>query len=360
MHSAFVGGTAGGLLHLATTDLQSNLPPAFGFARDFARLYLTRLCQTPADGESGSVPPIPQPSETDLAFQVLQAPPMQGCEYLTADVLATWWTDLDTLVRDRDRAPRGRGPGLPQRAKPAVAARRPRDVPPRREQARPGAPVRVSGDLSFPAVGPGTSAARAAGQGPAAIRRSEEPAGTPFALGADPARGRAQPADQGDWSSRARSIIPWPGHRARRTGSFRTSRSSRRAAWSSGCRTGGSRVIRLGPWSTSRSTPARRVRLSVGRPARFLRGRDARWRAAHRGRARAAARVGRRTGGHSKGNGSRSTARSWPRPEHWKKVERDTRENGLSFYEGMRLLSGVPQETRRSVISRVKITSGSD
>ena len=30
--------------------------------------------------------------------------------------------------------------------------------------------------------------------------------------------------------------------------------------------------------------------------------------------------------------------------QHWKKVERDTRESGLSFYEGMRLLSGVPRE----------------
>ncbi|MBV8129248.1 MAG: DEAD/DEAH box helicase [Planctomycetaceae bacterium] len=99
VHAAFAGGTARGLLHLATTELQSSLPPTFGFARDFARLYLTRLCQTPADGEAGAVPPIPQPSETDLAFQVLHAPPMHGCEYLSADVLATWWSDLDLLVR---------------------------------------------------------------------------------------------------------------------------------------------------------------------------------------------------------------------------------------------------------------------
>ncbi|MGO9810290.1 MAG: DEAD/DEAH box helicase [Isosphaeraceae bacterium] len=99
VHAAFAGGTARGLLDLATTDLQSSLPPTFGFARDFARLYLTRLCQTPADGEAGAIPPIPQPSETDLAFQVLHAPPMHGCEYLSADVLATWWSDLDSLVR---------------------------------------------------------------------------------------------------------------------------------------------------------------------------------------------------------------------------------------------------------------------
>ncbi|HKI17718.1 MAG TPA: DEAD/DEAH box helicase, partial [Isosphaeraceae bacterium] len=30
--------------------------------------------------------------------------------------------------------------------------------------------------------------------------------------------------------------------------------------------------------------------------------------------------------------------------DHWKKVERDTRESGLSFYDGMRLLAGVPSK----------------
>ena len=30
--------------------------------------------------------------------------------------------------------------------------------------------------------------------------------------------------------------------------------------------------------------------------------------------------------------------------EHWKKVERETRKSGLSFFEGMRLLSGIPKE----------------
>ena len=45
------------------------------------------------------IPPIAAPSQTDLAFQVLQAPPMQGGEYLGPHVLLTWWTELDTLVR---------------------------------------------------------------------------------------------------------------------------------------------------------------------------------------------------------------------------------------------------------------------
>jgi SNF2-related domain/SNF2 Helicase protein/Helicase conserved C-terminal domain len=100
IHAAFSESPERGLLHLATTELESNLPPAFGFARDFARLYLTRLCQTPTNGEGGAVAPILPPSESELAFQVLQAPPMPGCEYLNADVLVSWWAGLDTLVRD--------------------------------------------------------------------------------------------------------------------------------------------------------------------------------------------------------------------------------------------------------------------
>ena len=99
IQAAFTESPARGLLHLATTDLQSSLPPPFAYARDFARLYLTRLCQTPTDGERGALPSIPQPSETDLAFQILQAPPMQGSEYLSVDALATWWSELDSLVR---------------------------------------------------------------------------------------------------------------------------------------------------------------------------------------------------------------------------------------------------------------------
>ena len=99
VHAAFSKGPAHGLLDLATTELQSSLVAPFAYARDFARLYLTRLCQTPVDPQSGLIPHIDPPSQTDLAFQVLQAPPMQGGEYLSPEVLLSWWSSLDTLVR---------------------------------------------------------------------------------------------------------------------------------------------------------------------------------------------------------------------------------------------------------------------
>ena len=131
IHTAFSDGLAHGLLHLATTELQSTLVAPFAYARDFARLYLTRLCQTPADAQSGLIPPIAPPSQSDLAFQVLQAPPMQGGEYLSSEVLLSWWSELDTLVRTEIKQHPGGLQAYLSEAQPTVAARRSCDVAPR-------------------------------------------------------------------------------------------------------------------------------------------------------------------------------------------------------------------------------------
>ena len=72
IHAAFAPRQAPGLMHLATTELHAACQHHFAYARDFV-LYLTRLCQTPAKGQNGTLPSIEPPSETDLAFQVLQA-----------------------------------------------------------------------------------------------------------------------------------------------------------------------------------------------------------------------------------------------------------------------------------------------
>ena len=107
IHTAFGESLAQGLLHLATTELQSSLVASFAYARDFARLYLTRLCQTPVDAQSGVIPSFAPPSQTDLAFQVLQAPPIHGGEYLSPEVLLNWWSALDTHVRQEITQHRG-------------------------------------------------------------------------------------------------------------------------------------------------------------------------------------------------------------------------------------------------------------
>jgi hypothetical protein len=96
---AFAQSQANGLLHLATHELQSHLPPELAFARNFACRYLTRLCHTPGLEGASELPSVPVPDAAERAAMVLSAPPMQGLEYLDIDCLADWWSELDNLVR---------------------------------------------------------------------------------------------------------------------------------------------------------------------------------------------------------------------------------------------------------------------
>src|SRR5262245_819357 len=42
--AAFAVGSAAGLFHLGAAEVSTPLSPALGFFRDFARLFVTRLC----------------------------------------------------------------------------------------------------------------------------------------------------------------------------------------------------------------------------------------------------------------------------------------------------------------------------
>jgi superfamily II DNA or RNA helicase len=101
--AAFARGPAHGLLHLATAELQSRLPPPLEFARSFACAYLTRLCQTQGHEATHDLPAVATPSADELSGWLLQAPPMTGLEYLSEEALAGWWADLDALVREEIR-----------------------------------------------------------------------------------------------------------------------------------------------------------------------------------------------------------------------------------------------------------------
>src|SRR5512138_3742203 len=72
--SAFACGTAPGLVHLATVELDTVLPASFSYWRDFGRLYVIRLCQTPGidDGTATAVTP---PSAGQFADMLESAPP---------------------------------------------------------------------------------------------------------------------------------------------------------------------------------------------------------------------------------------------------------------------------------------------
>jgi superfamily II DNA or RNA helicase len=96
--AAFGSSQAEGLLALAATRPELPPPPSFAFWRDFACRYLTQLCRTP-EAVGNRLDPIQAPEESQLAVMLLATPPMQGAEYLNTETLVELWTQLDTWVR---------------------------------------------------------------------------------------------------------------------------------------------------------------------------------------------------------------------------------------------------------------------
>ena len=95
-------GLGAGLLHLAVGELQTVLSPELGFARDFAKEYVTQLCHAAAaegGAEAAGWKAVPALSEEERAFQVMRAPPMKGLEYLTGEALGGWWEAMDAAAR---------------------------------------------------------------------------------------------------------------------------------------------------------------------------------------------------------------------------------------------------------------------
>ena len=94
---AFRESAARGMLDSANAS-EAALPAPFEFARAVARLYFAEFCKAAAGAPDEPVRDMPPP-RTDLERLVAQAPPMTGLEYLTAEAVAGWWRDLDALTR---------------------------------------------------------------------------------------------------------------------------------------------------------------------------------------------------------------------------------------------------------------------
>jgi superfamily II DNA or RNA helicase len=96
---AYRQSAAHGMLYSASEALETALPPSFEFARSIARLYLTNLCKA-VTGEAGETYPELIPPSAELEEAARQAPPMVGLEYLTPEVTSQWWQELDVFTRD--------------------------------------------------------------------------------------------------------------------------------------------------------------------------------------------------------------------------------------------------------------------
>ncbi len=110
---AFAESPARGLLHLGTKELNTALPAAAAWWRELSRRLLTQLCHLPDLEQARVIAPVLPPSVAELSVLADTAPPMRGGEYLSVDRLAQLWSGLDELVRGEiARHPQGAGAWL--------------------------------------------------------------------------------------------------------------------------------------------------------------------------------------------------------------------------------------------------------
>ena len=93
--AAFDQGAGHGLLHLGAAEVATALPALWAYWRDFAARYVTALTATPEDAEIT----VATPDALTLETLCLDAPPMTGAEYLTQDVLAALWREIESAVK---------------------------------------------------------------------------------------------------------------------------------------------------------------------------------------------------------------------------------------------------------------------
>jgi non-specific serine/threonine protein kinase len=94
-HSALGSGQV--LLGLGAEHVGAALPPVIAWWRDLAVRYLTALCTLPEVAEHlpGRVPP---PDAGELQALAWSAPPMDGAEYLSVELLERLWQELDAAL----------------------------------------------------------------------------------------------------------------------------------------------------------------------------------------------------------------------------------------------------------------------
>ena len=96
--AAFARGSGHGLLQLGAAEVETLLPPVIAFWRDVGRAFVTALCAQPELEASRKRLRLPFP-EAELAALARGAPPMPGGEYLDPGALASLWEAMNTACR---------------------------------------------------------------------------------------------------------------------------------------------------------------------------------------------------------------------------------------------------------------------
>ena len=104
--AAFERGTGAGLLDLGTTEVDTALPPPLAFLRDVGRAFVTRLRAMPELEERRERTEVDCPVD-ECARLADAVPPMPGAEHVDADWIAARWRELGRAFSDEIRRHRG-------------------------------------------------------------------------------------------------------------------------------------------------------------------------------------------------------------------------------------------------------------
>jgi hypothetical protein len=92
---AFAQGSGYSLVRLGAGEVGQALSPVFVWWRAFATRYVGALCLNASGREEDvTFPVVPVPDAGELASLVLNAPMMEGAEYLTEAVLLAMWDEM--------------------------------------------------------------------------------------------------------------------------------------------------------------------------------------------------------------------------------------------------------------------------
>ncbi len=100
IRDAFAAGRGEGLLHLALSELTTDLPVTLTYWRHVAETFISHVCRA-IDPLDPSALTIPEPDMEELAALVQTLPPMQGAENLDSNLLQDMWNDMAAALAAR-------------------------------------------------------------------------------------------------------------------------------------------------------------------------------------------------------------------------------------------------------------------
>ena len=104
VRDGFALGFGQGLIQLGLFEQHATLPSDLAFWRDFSCLYFSRLCALPGLAEIRAENLIVSPPTDELTNLLNSAPPMRGGEYLSESVLAGLWDGLHSAFQEAAQA----------------------------------------------------------------------------------------------------------------------------------------------------------------------------------------------------------------------------------------------------------------